>query len=282
MSAAAAPAPLSISELTRRIRLRLEDDFGTVWVEGEISNLKRQPSGHMYFTLKDGGAQLSAVLFAGSQRGLAFQPAEGQQVRARGQISVYEPRGQYQLIVRELAPAGQGALLEAFEQLKRQLEADGLFAAGHKQKLPLLPARIGLITSPTGAAVRDILQVLGRRYPRREILLAPTLVQGEKAAAQLKGALEWLDAHDAVDVIIIGRGGGSLEDLWCFNDEALARAVYACRIPVISAVGHETDFTICDFVADLRAPTPSAAAELVIRPYADWSAQFADYDRRLR
>lgn len=253
-----------VGELTRRIKSTLEGEFGTVWVEGEISNLRRPASGHLYFTLKDETAQIAAVMFRGDQRTMTVQPANGQRVQARGAVTVYEPQGQYQIVVRSLRPVGLGSLQEQFEALKKKLAAEGLFEAARKRPLPLLPRRIGLVTSPTGAAIRDILNILNRRFPNLHIRLAPVRVQGEGAAAEITAAIRMFNEIDGADVLIVGRGGGSLEDLWAFNEETVARAIAASRIPVISAVGHEIDFTISDFVADLRAPTPSAAAELVV------------------
>lgn len=282
----------TVSELTRRVKLALEDEIGRVWVTGEISNLRRQPSGHCYFTLKDAGAQLSAVLFAGAQRQVAFTPADGLAVRALGDLTVYEPRGQYQLIVRQIEAAGQGALMARFEELKRRLQAEGLFDPARKRPLPLLPRRIGIVTSPSGAALRDILNVLTRRFPNLSVLIAPSRVQGAGAAGEIAAAIALLNAvgdpaqdvlprQAPLDVIVVARGGGSLEDLWPFNEEAVARAVAASRLPVISAVGHEIDFTICDFAADLRAPTPSAAAELVVGRKEDLDARIQERARAL-
>jgi exodeoxyribonuclease VII large subunit len=234
-------------------------------VEGEISNLRTPSSGHAYFTLKDDGAQLRCVLFRSRGRRLAFQPEDGMQVLAFGGLDVYLARGEYQLVVELLEPKGVGALQLAFEQLKRKLEAEGLFDAARKRALPPFPRTIGIVTSPTGAAIRDMLHVIGRRFSDLRILVAPVRVQGEEAPGEIVRALADLQAVPELDVVIVGRGGGSIEDLWAFNDERVARAIAGCRVPVISAVGHETDFTIADFVADLRAPTPSAAAELVVQ-----------------
>jgi exodeoxyribonuclease VII large subunit len=236
-----------------------------VWVEGEISNLRTPSSGHAYFTLKDDGAQLRCVLFRGRGRRVAFQPEDGMQVLAFGGLDVYLARGEYQLVVELLEPKGVGALQLAFEQLKRKLAAEGLFEEARKRPLPPFPRTIGIVTSPTGAALRDMLHVIGRRFADLRILVTPVRVQGEEAPGEIVGALRDLESVEDLDVVIVGRGGGSIEDLWAFNDERVARAIAACRVPVISAVGHETDFTIADFVADLRAPTPSAAAELVVR-----------------
>lgn len=261
-------SPLSVSALNARIRATLEASYRGVWVEGELSNVKVMPgSGHAYFTLKDAKAQVAAVMFAGYLRGVAFRLADGAKVRAYGNVTVYEPRGQYQLAVQRLEKVGAGDLMAQFEALKRKLQAEGLFERSRKRPLPLLPRVVGIATSPTGAAIRDMFNVTRRRFPNLRILLAPCRVQGEGAAAEIAEAVRMFHAlhgADRPDVIIVGRGGGSAEDLWCFNDEALARTVASSEIPVISAVGHEVDFTICDFVADLRAPTPSAAAELVV------------------
>jgi exodeoxyribonuclease VII large subunit len=248
-----------------RIKAQLEDQFPAVWVEGEISNLRTPSSGHAYFTLKDDGAQLRCVLFRGRGRRVAFQPEDGMQVLAFGGLDVYLARGEYQLVVELLEPKGVGALQLAFEQLKRKLAAEGLFEEARKRALPPFPRTIGIVTSPTGAAIRDMLHVIGRRFADLRILITPVRVQGEEAPGEIVGALRDLESVEDLDVVIVGRGGGSIEDLWAFNDERVARAIAACRVPVISAVGHETDFTIADFVADLRAPTPSAAAELVVR-----------------
>ena len=263
------PAVLSVGALTRRIRELLEDGVGEVWVEGEISNLRRQPSGHMYFTLKDASSQLACVLFAGQAGRLAGgnAPADGAQVQLFGDITVYEARGNYQLIVRQIRARGHGALQAKFEELKRRLEAEGLFDPARKRPLPRFPRRIAVVTSPAGAAIRDFLNVLHRRQRGIEVLIHPVRVQGKGAAAEIAEAIAFLgSAQNSLprpDVIVVTRGGGSIEDLWEFNEEAVARAVAACPIPVVSAVGHEIDFTICDFAADLRAPTPSAAAEIL-------------------
>jgi exodeoxyribonuclease VII large subunit len=253
-----------VSELTRWIKTVLEREVGSVCVEGEVSNVRQPASGHVYFTIKDEGAQLTAVMFRGDQRGLRFAMRDGMLVRATGAITVYERGGNYQLVVRKIEAGGKGDLHARFEALKAKLAAEGLFDSARKRKLPLLPQHIGLVTSPTGAAIRDILNIINRRFPNVHMLLAPVRVQGEGAAEEIAAAIGALNRIGGIDVMIVGRGGGSLEDLWCFNEEIVARAVAASDIPVISAVGHETDFTICDFVADLRAPTPSAAAELVV------------------
>jgi len=254
---------LSVSELTARLKTLVEGQFGDVWVEGEISNFRRHTSGHWYFTLKDDAAMLRCASFRMQNRLIRFTPEDGLTVRARGRLSLYEARGDYQLLVDLLEPVGVGALQFAFEQLKRKLSAQGLFDPARKRPLPLLPRRIGVVTSPDGAAVRDILRVIKRRNQAISIIIAPARVQGDGAAADIAQAIEALNSRSEVDVIIVGRGGGSTEDLSCFNEERVARAIHSSRTPVISAVGHETDFTIADFVADLRASTPSAAAEMV-------------------
>jgi exodeoxyribonuclease VII large subunit len=255
--------PLSVSELTARVKILIETQFNGIIVEGEVSNFRRHSSGHWYFTLKDEGAMLRCASFRMQNRLIRFTPEDGLSVRAHGRISLYEARGEYQLLVEYLEPVGVGALQLAFEQLKRRLEAEGLFDLDRKRALPMLPRSIGVVTSPTGAAVRDILRVLKRRNEAVSVLIAPARVQGDGAGQEIARAIELLNSRDEVDVIIIGRGGGSIEDLWCFNEECVARAIYNSRAPVISAVGHETDFTIADFVSDLRASTPSAAAEMV-------------------
>ena len=284
--AISSPNVLTVSELTRQIKGLLEDQFPRVWVEGEISNFAVATSGHVYFTLKDAGAALSGVMFRHVAGKLGFKPADGLQVLAFGQISVYEKRGQYQLIVTQLMPKGLGALQLAFEQLKQKLAAEGLFDAARKKPIPTLPQRIGLVTSPTGAAVRDFLKIISRRFPNLHIVIAPVRVQGEGAAAEIAAAIDEFNAlHTAgvlpLDVLIVTRGGGSLEDLWAFNEEIVARALARSAIPTISAVGHEIDFTIADFVADLRAPTPSAAAELVVKAKEEFLALLAQSQKRL-
>lgn len=273
------PQVLSVSQLNFYIKSVLENDprLTAVFLEGEISNLSlNNRSGHMYFSIKDQKAVVRAVMFAGNARRLAFLPENGMKIICHGRVSVYEPSGQYQMIVENMQPEGVGALALAYEQLKRELEEKGLFDRAHKKPIPSFPKTIGVITSPTGAAVRDIRNILGRRFPYAKIVLCPVLVQGGEAVPQLVRAVELLGEHRACDVIIIGRGGGSMEDLWAFNSRELAMAIYNCPIPVISAVGHETDFTICDFVADLRAPTPSAAAELAVPDSAELLAQLSD------
>lgn len=258
---------LSVSQLNRYIKMNFDADenLANIFISGEISNFTNHyRTGHLYFTLKDDSAAVRAVMFNSSAKRLKFMPEDGMKIIARGRVSVYEASGQYQLYVDDMQPDGVGALNLAYEQLKEKLQKEGLFSEQHKKPLPPYPEKVGVITSPTGAAVRDIINVLGRRFPYADIVFCPVLVQGDGAHLQLTDAVNLFNSERAADVIIIGRGGGSIEDLWEFNDEGLARAVYNSDIPVISAVGHETDFTICDFVADMRAPTPSAAAELAV------------------
>jgi exodeoxyribonuclease VII large subunit len=258
-------AVLTISQLSQQLAAVMEEKFPAVWVEGEISNFKVYGSGHAYFTLKDDGAQLRCVLFRNRARRVRFEPRDGQHVLAFGAVEIYPQRGEYSLVVELLEPRGVGALQLAFEQLKQRLQAEGLFDPARKRALPRFPRKIGIVTSPSGAALRDMLRVIGRRFGEIHIVLAPARVQGEGAAAEVAQGVRELNALGGVDVIIVGRGGGSLEDLWAFNDEMLARTIAASKIPVISAVGHEVDFTIADFVADVRAATPSNAAELVVK-----------------
>jgi exodeoxyribonuclease VII large subunit len=282
------PAPvvarriLSVTDLTMRIRDRLETDFFEVWVEGELSNCKLWNTGHLFFTLKDSAAQLRGFMFRSSLRYLKFKPADGLRVVARGKISVYEPKGEYQLVCEHLEPQGLGALQLAFEQLKKRLQAEGLFDAARKRPLPALPRKIGIVTSLDGAAIRDIIKVLGRRYPNAQIVIRPARVQGEGAAVDVARALRAITRVRGVDVVIVGRGGGSIEDLWAFNEEIVARAIANSPVPVISAVGHETDTTIADFVADRRAPTPSAAAEIVVSAKDEFCGRIDSLASRLR
>jgi exodeoxyribonuclease VII large subunit len=266
----------SVTELTARIRDLLARNFTDIWVQGEISNSHEAQSGHFYFTLKDAKAQVRCVCFKSQVRLFKFHPEDGLHVTLRGSISVYEPRGEYQIYVEHLEPVGLGALQLAFEQLKRKLEAEGLFDPARKKPLPLLPQRIGLVTSPRGAAVRDIVRILRRRFPNVRITLYPVRVQGEGAAAEIAGALAYFNRQKLADVLILARGGGSLEDLQAFNEESVARAIAASKIPVISGVGHETDFTIADFVADMRASTPSAAAELVVQTRREFDRHISE------
>jgi exodeoxyribonuclease VII large subunit len=276
------PPVRTVTQLTRLIRMSLEGAFADVRVEGEVSNLRIPASGHCYFTLKDENAQIQAIVWKTALRGLKVKPEEGMALRLTGSVTVFEKGGQYQISVRqaELRDA-KGDLLRRFEALKARLQAEGLFEAARKRPLPMLPRHIAVVTSPTGAAVRDILKVFDRRFPNLHIVIAPARVQGEGAAEDIAFWIDRLNAMGGFDVMIVGRGGGSIEDLWCFNEEAVARAVARSAIPVISAVGHETDFTICDFVADLRAPTPSAAAEVVVGRKADLEAHLAASARRL-
>lgn len=259
----------SVSEITEEIKVLLENTFPEVWVEGEVSNFSHSQAGHMYFSLKDAKSSIRCVFFRGVNTGLKFSLKDGLQCIACGRINVYAPSGQYQLNVQRLQPKGAGALQLAFEQLKERLSKEGLFDQGRKRPLPALPLRIGVVTSASGAAIRDILNVLRRRAPFVKIILNPVKVQGEGSAQEIARAIKEFNAYKEVDVLIVGRGGGSLEDLWAFNEEVTARAIYNSHIPVISAVGHEIDWTIADFTADLRAPTPSAAAELVVRQKED-------------
>jgi len=272
--------PLTVSALTAQIKEILEDQVGEVSVAGEISNLRRQSSGHYYFTLKDEGSQIPCALFQGSALRLKMAPKDGAKVVAQGEVSVYAPRGAYQLIVRSLEPVGKGDLHQRFEELKSKLEAEGLFSAERKRELPYFVQRVALVTSPTGAAVRDAIHVLQRRCPRVQLTVFGVKVQGEGAAEEVAEAIGEMGRRD-FDVMLVVRGGGSLEDLWAFNEEVVARAVVASPIPVISGVGHETDFTICDFVADMRAPTPSVAAEMVSRPDTDWVEELRAWRDRL-
>lgn len=260
----AAPNIFTIAEVTKYVKGILDKDphCQDMWVHGEISNFKLQPSGHMYFTLKDETSALKAVMFKWANRSVKFKPADGMKVLLRGTITIYEQTGQYQINAKEMQPDGMGSLHLAFEQLKEKLQGEGLFDAAHKKPLPQYPKTIGIITSSTGAAVRDIITTLQRRYPIGKLILVPVLVQGDEAAGEIVRAIELFNQHAEADVLIVGRGGGSIEDLWAFNEEAVARAIFASNIPIISAVGHETDTTIADFVADFRAATPTAAAEM--------------------
>lgn len=265
MPANASSTIFTVSRLNQTVRLLLEQEMGQVWISSEISNFTQPASGHWYFTLKDDTAQVRCAMFRNSNRRVTFRPQHGQQVLVRANITLYEPRGDYQIIVESMQPAGEGLLQQKYEQLKQRLADEGLFAQQHKQPLPVPARQVGVITSKTGAALHDILHVLQRRDPSLPVIIYPTAVQGDDAPAQIVRAIELANRRNECDVLIVGRGGGSLEDLWSFNDERVARAIFASRIPVVSAVGHETDVTIADFVADLRAPTPSAAAEVVSR-----------------
>ncbi len=276
------PSPFSpqrvytVSELTLEIKEVLERGFQHVWVEGEISNRHLHSSGHLYLTLKDENSQIRAVMFRSQVRNLAFEPEDGMHVLCLGRVGVYEVRGEYQLYVDFMEPRGLGALQMAFEQLKARLEAEGLFHRARKRPLPFLPRKIGIVTSPTGAVIRDMLQILGRRFPNLHLLIRPVRVQGEGAAGEIAQALEDLNQVPGLDIIVVARGGGSLEDLWAFNEEQVARAIVRSSVPVVSAVGHEVDFTIADFVADLRAPTPSAAAEIIVPVRRDLEEDLLD------
>ena len=271
----------TVTELTSTIRLSIESALGEVWVEGELSNCRLWKTGHLYFTLKDAGAQIRGVMFRSALRYLRFEPEDGLQVIARGRVGVYPPKGEYQLVAEHLEPRGTGARQLAFEQLRRKLADEGLFDASRKRPLPALPRRIGIVTSIDGAALRDVVKVLGRRHPNAHLVISPARVQGEGAARSIVAALRRLERVERVDVVIVGRGGGSAEDLWAFNEEPVARAVAAARVPVISAVGHETDSTVTDFVADVRAATPSAAAEIVLAHKDEMTARIDRATARL-
>lgn len=271
----------TVSQLTREIRDILEGNFPSLWVEGEISNCHLHSSGHLYLTLKDEKAQIRAVMFRSQVQHLSFVPEDGMHVLCLGRLGVYEARGEYQLYLDFMEPRGIGALLLAFEQLKARLAREGLFDEERKRKIPFLPRLVGIVTSPTGAVIRDMLQILGRRFPNIQVLLRPVKVQGEGAANEISQAIEDLNQWPGVEVIVVARGGGSLEDLWAFNEEKVARAIAASRVPVVSAVGHEVDYTIADFVADLRAPTPSAAAELIVPLKSDLETTILDLRARL-
>lgn len=271
----------TVSRLNQTARKLLEQGLARIWLEGELSNLARPSSGHLYFTLKDSKAQIRGAMFRSRNQLLRFTPQEGMQVLVRAKISLYEPRGDYQLIAEAMQEAGDGVLQQAFDALKLKLEKEGLFASESKQALPAIPARIGVITSPSGAAIRDVLSVLRRRFPAIPVLVYPVPVQGKDAGREIATMLGMAAARKECDVLILTRGGGSLEDLWAFNEEVVARAIHACHIPIISAVGHEVDFTIADFVADRRAPTPSAAAELVSPDQTEWLAQVEALETRM-
>lgn len=271
----------TVGELNRSARKLLEERFSRIWIEGEISNFKSYPSGHAYFSLKDEDGQVSAAMFRFKSRNLTFKVKDGLAVIARGSLTIYDKRGQYQLVVEELEPKGKGSLQLAFEQLKEKLQQEGLFDEARKKPLPALPRTVGVVTSSRGAAVRDILHVLKRRFANLHVIINPVKVQGEGAAAEIAAAITGFNAMEGIDVLIVGRGGGSIEDLWAFNEEEVARAIAASAIPVVSAVGHETDFTIADFTADLRAPTPSAAAELVVKNKTDLENRISALARSL-
>ena len=281
MLSSQSPSIYTVSRLNQTVRLLLEQEIGQVWISGEISNFTQPASGHWYFTLKDNTAQVRCAMFRNSNRRVTFRPQHGQQVLVRASITLYEPRGDYQIIVESMQPAGEGLLQQKYEQLKAALSAEGLFDQQYKQPLPSPAHCVGVITSKTGAALHDILHVLKRRDPSLPVVIYPTAVQGDDAPGQIVRAIELANARQECDVLIVGRGGGSLEDLWSFNDERVARAIFASRIPVVSAVGHETDVTIADFVADLRAPTPSAAAEMVSRNQLELLRQLQNGQQRL-
>src|SRR5580765_1206784 len=283
----AAPQPVAsrrvftVTELTVRVRDHLEDQFFEVWVEGEISNCRLWNTGHLYFTLKDSSSQLKGLMFRSTLRYLKFKPADGLRVVARGKISVYEPKGEYQLVCEHMEPQGLGALQLAFDQLKQRLQSEGLFDTARKRPLPALPRKIGVVTSLDGAAIRDIIKVLDRRYPNAHLVVRQTRVQGEGAATEIARGIRAIVKVPGIDVVIVGRGGGSAEDLWAFNEELVARAIVASPVPVISAVGHEVDVTIADFAADVRAPTPSAAAEMVVSRKEDFCAHIDRLSQRV-
>ena len=284
MNASSSPAArtiLTVTQLNRATGQLLAEHFFSIWVEGELSNVAQPSSGHLYFTLKDANAQVRCALFKTQQRRLAFKPENGKQVIVKAQVSLYEPRGDFQLIVDHIEEAGDGALRRAFDALKLKLSQEGLFDSAHKKPLPALPQAIGVITSPSGAAIRDILTVLKRRFAAVPVIIYPAAVQGNNAKHEIAAAIAQANDHQQCDVIILGRGGGSLEDLWAFNEEIVARAIYASAIPIISAVGHETDVTIADFVADLRAATPSAAAEHATPDQQEWLSRFMQRETRL-
>jgi exodeoxyribonuclease VII large subunit len=271
----------SVAELTARIGWILSTQFSNLWVEGEVSNFRPAQSGHLYFTLKDAKAQVKCVCFRTQAMRLKFRPEDGLKLIVRGSISVYEPRGEYQIYVEHIEPAGVGGLQLAFEQLKKRLDAEGLFDPARKKPLPILPGRIGIVTSPSGAAVRDIIRILRRRFPNLCLIVFPVRVQGDGAAAEIAAALKYFNRKQSVEVILLARGGGSIEDLWAFNEEVVARAISASTIPIVSGVGHETDFTIADFVADVRASTPSAAAEIVVKSRQEFQRHLLELEHKI-
>ena len=273
---------LSVSEITREIKRLLNTSFGALWIEGELSGYKRHSSGHHYFTLKDAGACIAGVCWKGNASRLSFQPEDGMKVQAFGTLEVYEPQGKYQFVVSTMRPAGIGELQRAFELLKQKLQGEGLFDSARKRPLPAFPERIGIVTSATGAAIQDMKSVAAKRWPAAQLILCAVNVQGAGSSAEIAAAIELFNRKTAADVLVVGRGGGSLEDLWSFNEEVVARAIYHSKIPVVSAVGHEVDFTISDFVADLRAPTPSAAMEIVLPDCRDIEAKVGVLKRRLK
>src|SRR6187399_1267598 len=271
----------SVSRLNKEVRLLLESGLPVLWLEGELSNFAAPASGHWYFSLKDNTAQVRCAMWRQRNTQVRFKPKDGMAVLVRARVGLYEPRGEYQLLIEHLEEAGVGALKREFEKLKARLAAEGLFAAERKRPLPAVPRRIGVVSSPTGAAIHDILRVLRARFPAARVLLYPTAVQGAAAVPEIVRAIEAASRRQDCEVLLIARGGGSLEDLWCFNDERVARAIAACRVPTVSGVGHEVDVTIADFVADLRAPTPSAAAEMAVPVRAEIAAEILDGERRL-
>jgi exodeoxyribonuclease VII large subunit len=271
----------SVAELTARISGVLASHFSNLWVEGEVSNYRPAQSGHLYFTLKDAKAQVKCVCFRTQAMRLKFRPEDGLKLIVRGSVSVYEPRGEYQIYVEHIEPSGVGALQMAFEQLKKRLEAEGLFDVARKKPLPMLPRRIGVVTSPRGAAVRDIIRILRRRFPNLHLIVYPVRVQGEGAAEEIAAGLKYFNRKQSVDVILLARGGGSIEDLWAFNEESVARVIAECTIPIVSGVGHETDFTIADFVADVRASTPSAAAEIVVKSRQEFQRHLVELEHKI-
>jgi len=281
ISAALPAKPLTVAQLTQRVKQCLEGQIGAVSVEGEVSNWRVSPAGHAYFAFKDAQAIVACVIFRSALSRVKFQPRDGQQLVLDGQVTVYEARGQYQIIVERMSEAGLGLLFQRFNELKAKLEAEGLFAAERKKPLPMLPRCVGIVTSPTGAAIRDLFNILRRRFASLRIIVAPVRVQGAEAPGEIAEAIARMNRLGLPEVLIVGRGGGSIEDLWAFNEELVARAIAQSRIPIISAVGHETDFTIADFVADLRAPTPSAAAELVVANQAELALKVDGLQRRL-
>jgi exodeoxyribonuclease VII large subunit len=271
----------SVAELTARINDVLAAQFSNLWVEGEVSNYRAAQSGHLYFTLKDAKAQVKCVCFRTQAMRLKFRPEDGLKLIVRGSICVYEPRGEYQIYVEHIEPSGVGALQLAFEQLKKRLEAEGLFDEARKKSLPMMPRRIGVVTSPKGAAVRDIIRILRRRFPNLHLIVYPVRVQGDGAAQDIVAALKYFNRKQMVDVILLARGGGSIEDLWAFNEEIVARAIAACTIAIVSGVGHESDFTIADFVADVRASTPSAAAEIVVQSRQEFQRHLNELEHKI-
>lgn len=273
---------MSVSDLNAKIKSQLETGFSNIWLKAEISNFKAHSSGHFYFSLKDERSQISAVMFKGQNARLRFRPKDGLEVLVKGRVTVYPPRGNYQILCESMETLGAGGLKEEFERLKNKLKTEGLFDPIYKKTIPYLPFKIALVTSPTGAAVRDMIQVLGRRHPSAEVIVVPTLTQGEKAAPAIIKALDQATKISGVEVVILSRGGGSLEDMWCFNDETLARKIHSIKTPIITGIGHEIDFTIADFVSDLRAPTPSAAAELVCKNVEEIRERTQQSEKRLQ